>query len=138
MREMDKRLLKFVGDYLLKDVDVEKEKIGFGKTLWDDFEVEDDGEDVAYVELYAEIPLEDLNEFAFETDRGIDILINDIKEMVKERPDLLIDYVFYFNDNLELIPELEQIEAYDELDKEDELFIVQINLLARPTGVENE
>jgi hypothetical protein len=139
---MDDIILHFLAEQLIRDVNIEKEHINLGKTIWSDYELEDLGEDIVFVNLYAEISLDELKRFAFKIDAGMHYVIDGIKDMLEQDPVLLIKYCFAKEKTLKdydaLIEKNDDLDIHVELSPKDHNLIVDINLMAKIVGGNNE
>ena len=135
---MDDLVLHFLADKLTEDINIEKERINLGKTIWADYELEDLGEDIVFVNLYAEINIDDLKEFSYSIDAGVHYVLDEIEETLRDDATKVIKYAFAKEKTLEgydpLVKKHDDLDIHTEFSKEKRQFIVDINVMAKIDG----
>jgi hypothetical protein len=126
--DKEKFIAKLIIRKLQQDIDVAKEKIGVGKTLYRDMEL-DDEEEEDFVEMYCDIPLQRMQIYADSFGMDMKDCVMFFKETIKNRIVLIVGTIFKQCKKLHgLQPNLKDLEIDIGVEKGD--FIVQINLTA--------
>lgn len=132
--DKNKFLLSLVIRKLSKDIDISKENIGIGKAYYKNLSV-DDNEEQYFIELYCEISISILEEYAEYFNQDIKDFVVDLKNLIKDRIVWIVHKVFKNNKKLqEYNPNLKDLEL--DIGIENGYFIVQINITANAGGIQ--
>jgi hypothetical protein len=126
--DKERMISKLIIRKLQKDIDITKERIGVGKTIYKDMEL-DDEEEVAFIEMYCEFSIQKMQLYADLFEIEIKECILFFKETIKQRLIYIVNKIFQTNKKLKgFNANLKDLEV--DMGVEEDVFIVQVNLTA--------